>query len=228
MQTRTYGSRTVTLPGLDEPGVYLSTLSTLEAPRGVLQDFRYGDSSLRDLDLTDTKLVTGRIHGLTAARARFDELRLNSVDFDHADLGMLQWTGSKLSRVSFRNCKLMGAQFDGLALDDVLFENCKLDYATFTQVRATGSVVFSKCSLAEVVFEGCDLSQAVIDDCVLRATEFSRGRYQGFDLRGNDLSTIRGAANLSKIVIGHAQQPGLADALISELDVTFKEDMARH
>ena len=225
MDSRTFGRVTLTLPGLDEPGLYLSNVQSLEVGRGILQDFHYADADLRALELTDAQLVTGKITGLRAARVRLEQLRLSVVEFDNCDLGSATWLDSKLSRVVFRNCKLMGAALSDLTLDDVLFENCKLDYTTLANLRATGPVAFSRCVLTEASVTGCDLTGAVLDACTLRLTEFGKGRYKDLDLRGNDLSAITGAANLSKVIIDRAQQVELAQALLAELDVTYGEDL---
>ncbi|WP_162869943.1 pentapeptide repeat-containing protein [Kitasatospora cineracea] len=221
----TFGRVTVTLPNLTEPGLYLSNVTAFDSARGIVQDFQYADANLRNLDLTDTNLITGRVTGLRADRVQFEKIRLDSVEFDGCDLATARITDAKLSRVVFRNCKIMGAAFTGVTLDNVLFENCKLDYSSFEQVRAIGPLAFSKCVLNETTFTGSDLSRAVLDACSLRLAEFGRGKYQDLDLRGNDLSTVRGAANLGKVIIDRAQQAELAEALVAELDVTFADTL---
>ncbi|MGX9225119.1 pentapeptide repeat-containing protein [Streptomyces albus] len=131
----------------------------------------------------------------------------------------------EISRVVFRDCKLMGATLEDVTLDNVLFESCKLDYSSLTRVRATGPVIFSKCSLRETAFTFSDLGAALIDDSDLRLTAFDGGKYRGLDLRGNDLSQLRGLASLKQIVIDQAQTLQLAQALTAELDVTFGDDL---
>ncbi|MFE2941791.1 pentapeptide repeat-containing protein [Streptomyces sp. NPDC059255] len=209
---------------MDEPGLYLSNVASLEGGRGRLADFHYTDADLRDLNLADTHLLNGRITGLKVQRTRLEKLRVDSVEFLGCDLASLRWTDSKVSRAVFRDCKLMGAALEDATLDNVLFENCKLDYSTFTRIRAAAPVIFSKCSLRETTFSAADLGAALIDDCNLRLTEFEGGKYRGLDLRGNDLSQLRGLSSLKQIVIDQAQTLQLAEALTSELDVTFGED----
>lgn len=63
MAIRIFGHATITLPELDEPGLYLSNVDSLDSSRGTVQDFAYGDADLRSLDLAQTQLVTGRIAG---------------------------------------------------------------------------------------------------------------------------------------------------------------------
>ncbi|WP_405436627.1 pentapeptide repeat-containing protein [Streptomyces avidinii] len=224
MAIRTFGHATITLPELDEPGLYLSNVDSLDSSRGTVQDFVYGDADLRSLDLTDTQLVTGRLSGIRAKRLEFEAVNLHGVEISDSDLGTARWTESKLTRVHFRDCKLMGAALDGLVLDDVLFESCKLDFATFDKVRATGPVAFIGCVLTEATFADCDLSDTVFTDCTLRRAEFGTGRYRNTDLRENDLSAIRGVANLAKVRIDPGQQSDLAEALVNELNITIGDD----
>lgn len=224
MTTRMFGNVTVTTPDLDEPGLYLSAVDTLDSPRGIVQDFAFGEADLRSLDLTDTQLITGRITGLRSKRVDFEGLNLHAVEITSSDLGAARWSDSKLTRVVLRDCKLMGAALNGLVLDEVLFEGCKFDYATFEKVRTTGPVAFADCTFTEAAFRECDLSDVVFSDCKLRLTEFGTGRYRDTDLSGNELSTLRGVANLSKVRIGHGQQGDLAEALVTELDITFSDD----
>ncbi|MFB6478971.1 pentapeptide repeat-containing protein [Streptomyces virginiae] len=224
MAIRTFGHTTITLPELDEAGLYLSNVDSLDSSRGTVQDFAYGDVDLRSLDLAETQLVTGRIAGIRAKRAELEQVNLHGVEIGDSELGSAHWTGSKLTRVHFRDCKLMGISLDGLVLDDVLFEGCKLDFATFEKVRVTGPVAFIGCVLTEATFTDCDLSDAVFTDCTLRLAEFGTGRYRNTDLRENDLSAIRGVANLAKVRIDPGQQSDLAEALVHELDIIIGDD----
>ncbi|MGW0884493.1 pentapeptide repeat-containing protein [Streptomyces sp. NPDC002671] len=225
MGTRTIRRTSVTLPSLDEPGLYLSSVTSLEGGRGQVAEFHYGDADLRALDLADTHLIDGRVTGLRTQRTRLDKLRVDSVEFTGCDLSSLHWSDSKVTRAVFRDCKLMGAMLEDVTLDDVLFENCKLDYSTLIRVRATGPVIFSQCSLREATFDGDDLSAAAFDECDLRLAEFDGGKYRGLDLRGNDLSQLRGLASLRQVIIDRAQTLQLAEALAAELDVTYGEDL---
>ncbi|MFE6052656.1 multiple cyclophane-containing RiPP AmcA [Kitasatospora sp. NPDC056446] len=181
------------------------------------------------LEASDAPVITDLIAATSAQPAvgKFD----NRPTWDNAnaapafDLGSMQWSDSKLSRVVFRDCKLMGATLTGLTLDNVLFEGCKLDFAAFTRIRASGPTVFSKCTLTEATFAGCDLNRAVLDDCTLRRTEFEHGSYRELDLRGNDLSELRGAGNLAKVIIDRGQEAELARALVTELEAVFGDDL---
>ncbi|MFI5940283.1 pentapeptide repeat-containing protein [Streptomyces uncialis] len=224
MSTRTIRATSVAIPHLNEPGLYLSQVTSLENSRGRLAEFHYANADLRSLELTGAHLIDGRITALTTQRTHLDELRADSVEFSGCDLSSLRWSNSKLSRVAFRDCKLMGATLEDVILDNVLFENCKLDYSTLVRTRATGPVIFSRCSLREAAFSASDLGSALMNDCDLRHADFDSGTYRGLDLRGNDLSQLRGLSSLRQVIIDQAQTLQLAEALTAELDITYGEE----
>ncbi|WP_051451401.1 pentapeptide repeat-containing protein [Actinospica robiniae] len=213
---------TVELPAFDAD-VKLTPVASLDEQE-VTSDFLLDGASLRSLDLDHVRLLTGRIQELRTSRASFTEVRGDSVEFSGCDLSSLTWTASKLTRVRFTNCKLLGAHLSDLTLEHVTFANCKLDYAIMERVKATGPVVFSGCSLAEAQFDTCDLTNTLFDGCSMHLTEFAHGIYHRCDLRGNDLSSARGVANLRSVVIDRPQILQLAEALTADLDVTFGDE----
>lgn len=225
MGTRTIRRTSVSLPSLDEPGRYLSNVTSLEGGRGRVAEFHYGDAELRAFDLAGTHLMDGRVSGIRAQQVRWEDVRFDSVEWSGCDLTAFRWSGGKVSRTVFRDCKLLGAALDELTLDHVLFEHCKLDYGTFTRLRATGPLIFSRCSLRETTFAGSDLSGALFDNCDLRQTEFDGGKHRDLDLRGNDLSQLRGVASLKRVIIDRAQTVQLAEALAAELNLTYGDDL---
>jgi uncharacterized protein YjbI with pentapeptide repeats len=115
----------------------------------------------------------------------------------------------------------MPSRFEGVTLDHVVFSDCKLDYAALNKVRAIGPVLFVRCSLREVEVRQCSLAHTLFDECDLALTDFGPGGYQGLDLRGNDLSAIRGAHHLKRVVIDRLQVLQLAQALTADLEVSF-------
>ena len=132
----------------------------------------------------------------------------------------------KISRTRFDTCQLTGARFEDLTLDHVIFTGCKLDYAMLSQIRAAGPVMFTGCSLRETEFTDCDLAGSLFSQCDLTLASFGRGRYTGCDLRDNDLSTVTGTHHLKRVVLDHAQLLQLAQALATELSVTYGDSPA--
>lgn len=205
----------------------LEPVSSLGTGAGLVSGFEFAAASLPALDLEDVRLQSGKIRAVRAEQASITGARIDSVEFTGCELASLRWTAGKISRVRFDSCKLVGARFEGVTLDHVVFTGCKLDYATLDQIRATGPVLFARCSLREAEFNGCDLAHSLFDDCDLHLTGFGSGNYRGCDLRGNDLSALVGTGNLKHIIIDRAQLMRLAEALAGELDVTFGDELNR-
>ncbi|MGW4384142.1 pentapeptide repeat-containing protein [Kitasatospora sp. NPDC004531] len=221
MKTRAYGTTRITLPSLDPTDQHLDKVDHLGGD--TVRDFLYTDADLRDLDLTDTALLAGRIRNLSAQRTTMTGVRLSSVEITASTIAFLAWSGSRATQTHWAGSRLMGATITDVTLNDVLFEGCRLDYAVFENVRAAGTVVLDRCVLTEATFTGCDLNGVVLRDCVLDRTAFGRGQYRGTDLRGNDLSTIRGTANLTGgIMLDPSQPDQLTRALLTELGVTVR------
>lgn len=199
----------------------------LPGPRSrLVTGFQCGDATVDAWELAGTHLLHGRLRALRAGTASITATRMDSVEFTGCDLSSLRWEDGKISRARFSNCKFLAARVQAVTMEHVVFSGCKLDYAAFGQIRATGPVVFSGCSLREAEFTGCDLGGAAFDDCDLRLASFGPGYYRGCDLRGNDLSALTGAAHLNRAVIDRAQTVQLGEALAAELQVTFGDGAA--
>lgn len=84
-------------------------------------------------------------------------------------------------------------------------------------------MVFRECSLEEAWFSGCDLGRVVFDGCRMAATSFERSAAGGMDLRGNDLSGLRGVASLRRAVIEPYQALELGRALVGDLELSLPE-----
>jgi uncharacterized protein YjbI with pentapeptide repeats len=215
-------SITAELPAF-HPDTNLTDLTALNGT-DVVSDFRYRDADLRSLELEKIRLLSGRIEHVRAGRAEFTVVRADSIEFTGCDLSSLTWSDSKLTRVRFTNCKLLGAHLTDLTLEHVVFSDCELDYSSLTHIKNTGPVIFSGCALTEARFEACDLSKTLLDACALNSTGFERGTYRGADLRGNDLSTIRGVTHLAGVHLEHRQILPLAEALALDLGISFEVD----
>jgi hypothetical protein len=202
----------------------LSRVSSLGSASGAVYGFDFGDASVRALELTDSELLNGKVHSLRAEAVSMTRNQVRSVEFAGCELSAVRWTHGKVSRTRFSQCKLLGAQFAEMTLEHVVFSDCKMDYAAFNQVRALGPVLFAHCSLREADFTACNLTGALFDECDLFQVNFGPGRYVGCDLRGNDLSMARGVHHLKSTVMDRFQLMQLAQAVSTELGVTFGDD----
>jgi uncharacterized protein YjbI with pentapeptide repeats len=201
----------------------VTQVDTLAGPGKLISRFELA-KAVRAFDIEDTHLLDGRVRSVRADSAQIKRPTIRSVEFTRCDIGALRWSGGVISRTRFDGCKLLAARFENVTLDHVVFSDCRLDYAELSQLRAKGPVLFVRCSLREAEFRGCDLARALFDECDLTLTEFAPGNYRGCDLRGNDLSAIRGAHHLKRVVIDRAQVLQLAEALATDLEVSFGDE----
>lgn len=190
-----------------------------------MADFEYLGTSVRQIDVEDRRLARGRIRDLEAQRAEFADVTLESVLFERCSLLSAQWTRCNLSRVVFRDCRLVGATFDEHKWANVIFQGCVVEYVTLDTIRAIGPIAFVETKLRDVTFTGCDLGRGHMSGCELQDVEFVGGNYSDFDLRGNDLSTVRGADNLRGVIVSRSQRQELAEALVSQLELTYMDDL---
>jgi uncharacterized protein YjbI with pentapeptide repeats len=210
------------LPSLD--GVPLDDVDSLDGTQVVLSEFHLAEDSPRSLELVDRRLDTGLVSGLKVEYAVFDAMRVEAVDFARCDLSQAVFRGGRWNRVRFSDCKILSGRFDGVTLENVVFDRCKLDYTVFRDITAKGPVVFRDCSLEESWFAGSDLAKATFDECRMRLTSFEKCSCKGMDLRGNDLSEIRGIATLAETVIDPVQTVQLGRALVGDIGLRLTDD----
>jgi uncharacterized protein YjbI with pentapeptide repeats len=209
------------------PEPELTRLNSLAGQRGLVSCFSVTPATsavVSAFNAGNLQLLDGVVSAVRAETAAVSGVSTRSVEVTGCDLGLLRWTGGTISRTRFAGCRLLGARFESVTLDHVIFSDCQLDYAVLDQVRAKGPVLFSGCSLREAEFRGCDLTRALFDDCQLTLTEFGPGRYQGCDLRGNDLSAVLGTQRLQRVTLDQAQVLQLGVALAAELEVSFGDE----
>jgi uncharacterized protein YjbI with pentapeptide repeats len=210
------------LPSLDD--IPLDDVDGLDDAPVVLSEFHVAEGSPRSLALVDRRLDTGRVSGLKVENAVFDAMRVEAVDFARCDLSQAVISCGRWTRVRFIDCKILSGRFSGVTLDNVVFDRCKLDYTVFREITAKGPVVFRDCSLEESWFDGCDLGKVVFDECRMRLTSFEKSSCKGMDLRGNDLSEIRGIATLAEAVVDPVQTVQLGRALVGDIGLRLTDD----
>jgi uncharacterized protein YjbI with pentapeptide repeats len=220
MQVVKYGRSEIVLPHIED---HLDVVDDLDGHER-LSGYLYADRQVRHISVLGGRLTGGQICRIEADRVTFVDTRFNSGRIDHCLFISSEWSQCRLSRVVFRDCKILGANFSENVWANVVFDNCKIECSEFVSVRSSAPVAFVDTYFKQVTFVGCDFSNGHMSGCELESVEFVSGGYYEFDLRGNDLSTIRGAANLHGVIISPLQRQELAEALISELDLHYLED----
>ncbi len=164
-----------------------------------------------------------------------DGERLVGADYEHATILDCRFVGCDLSasvlreavlhRVEFRSCRLSAANFSGAKLRDVRFVECKLDDANF-RMAVGEKVGFDDCVLTASDFYAASLPGAVLARCELTGAEFSKCQLLGADLRGSRIDAIKGAIDLSGVIIDSAQIIPLALSMFAALSVTIDDEPA--
>jgi uncharacterized protein YjbI with pentapeptide repeats len=134
-------------------------------------------------DLPDPPEVPELEAGLTDAIVRdadWANRRVVGVDLLRTELHAVRLTGADLAESTFR---------------DVRFVGCRLDLAA-ARLSKFERVVFSDCRLEELDLYGSQLQDVLFERCVLREAAFSGVTSKRVELRGCDLTALRGAEAL--------------------------------
>jgi uncharacterized protein YjbI with pentapeptide repeats len=110
------------------------------------------------------------------------------------------WANRRVARASFlrtelHTVRLTGADLAESTFRDVRFVGCRLDLAA-ARLSKLERVVFSDCRLEELDLYGAQLQDVLFERCVLREATFSGVTSKRVELRGCDLTGLRGAEAL--------------------------------
>jgi uncharacterized protein YjbI with pentapeptide repeats len=98
-------------------------------------------------------------------------------------------------RTELHTVRLTGADLAESTFRDVRFIGCRLDLAAARLARFE-RVVFSDCRLEELDLYGARLKDVLFERCVLREATFTEAKAERVELRGCDLTGLRGAEAL--------------------------------
>jgi uncharacterized protein YjbI with pentapeptide repeats len=215
---RTVHEIAIELPTLD-PG----ELEPVSAPwGGNLNDAHVQTGHAIRTTLIDARLRRAHLENLDLNGVIWEDVTVSGCRFEKVDFSAARFTGLTLERVHFVNCKLTWAHLTESKMSNVLFESCRLDAATLGEVTTVGPTGFVGCVLVNAVLRDCVLDQAAMQGCRLRHMSFESCDLHGADLRGNQLSEIRGMSSLHGVTIEPAQLPGLTDAVMRDLGVIVR------
>ncbi|MDX6744141.1 pentapeptide repeat-containing protein [Actinocorallia sp. A-T 12471] len=190
--------------------------------RGDVSGLAVTDADWSRLQL-DGRAVTGcHFTGVSLREAVLEQARLSNTTFDDCDFASARLTDTKIDRCVFTGCRLMGVNARRLTLIDVVFERCRFDYATLTELTATGPLAFVDCMLRETTIAESKLEGVVFADCPMPGTGIARTKLRGADLRGSQISGLAGATQLAGTTLDPAQIPQLTHALLAELHINIR------
>ncbi|HEV7640881.1 MAG TPA: pentapeptide repeat-containing protein [Gaiellaceae bacterium] len=112
----------------------------------------------------------------------------------------VDWANRRVTRASvlrteLHTVRLTGADLAESTFRDVRFVGCRLDLAA-ARLSRFERVVFSDCRLEELDLYGSQLKDVVFERCVLREAAISGVKAERVELRGCDLTGLRGAEAL--------------------------------
>jgi uncharacterized protein YjbI with pentapeptide repeats len=127
-------------------------------------------------------------------RSDLDDGLLDAV-VDGVDWANRRAPRAQIRRTELRNVRLTGAELGEAALTDVVFTDCRLDLAGLRNATLE-RVIFRDCRMDECDLYGARLSDVLYERCTLREATFTEVTLTRVELRGCDLSGLRGAEHL--------------------------------
>jgi uncharacterized protein YjbI with pentapeptide repeats len=103
--------------------------------------------------------------------------------------------GIRLRRVELRRCRLTGAELHEAELSDVSVIDCRLDLVGLRFAKLE-RVVFRDCRMSECDLYEASLKDVLFEHCQLREATFTGISAQRIELRGCDLTGLRGVEAL--------------------------------
>src|SRR3954451_3764887 len=128
------------------------------------------------------------------AQSDLDE-GLQDTAVDGLDWANRRSPRAQLRRAEWRATRLTGAELGEATLTDVVFSDCRLDLVGLRNATLE-RVVFRDCRMDECDLYNARLSDVLFERCTLREATFSGVTLARVELRGCDLTGLRGAEHL--------------------------------
>ena len=162
------------------------------------------------IDLECVLLEATDFSSQAGSSIRFDECRLNRVDFSGAAMTAASFNDAvisggswanvrtkdlRLRRVAFTSVRMTGADLAYSSLEDVSFVDCRLDLAFFVDAKLN-RVRFEKCRLDELDFTNSNLTSVAFERCSMPRSVWTDAVLINCEMRGSDFA---GAAHLERL-----------------------------
>ncbi|RZL95629.1 MAG: DUF2169 domain-containing protein [Variovorax sp.] len=149
------------------------------------------ECKLEGADFSEARLDKCAFVGVTAPRARFRGLRIQSGCFIQAcDLAGTDFSSAEVSNVNFRDARLAGSVFRAAVLQGADFSNCDLSQADFHQADAR-QARFVRADLTGARLASANLSGAVLQHARLVDTDMRHA-----NLFQSDFARVRVSGNV--------------------------------
>jgi uncharacterized protein YjbI with pentapeptide repeats len=163
------------------------------------------DARVNEIALSDVALVDQHANGVTfgtvslsrvdVSGSRLEHLRIVDGVLSGCNLANLHGRSAHMKRVSIASSRLTGIDLAQSALSDVTFRGCRIDLASFGFSHLE-RVTFDDCLLTQTDFLEAQLDAVRFHSCDLKHADFRGARLKRCELRGGDLTNLRGVESL--------------------------------
>jgi Pentapeptide repeats (9 copies) len=156
--------------------------------------------------------------------AKLDKFSISDSLLRHIEgVGLRSYKPSFL-RVVMEGSRFTGADFGAGSFEDCTFKNVKFDEAGFRFTHFK-RVRFEQCVLHEADFSEAKFTHASFEGCDLELTNFDKAVCKYVDLRGENLTSVKGILGLKGATITNEQLIHIAPMLAAELDFTVNDEV---
>lgn len=185
----------------------------LEINDNLVTDFSF-------VDISRIRIESSRLTKCSFSSLALDKLEVSNTIIEKTETAALQALSSTYSKVIFSDCRMSGADFGSAYFEDCIFKNVKFDQAGFKMARFK-KVQFSGCVLTSADFYQAKLSNVSFKECELEEVNFDAMVCKSVDLRGENLSSIKGVLGLKNVRISSEQLYQIAPLLALELNIVI-------
>ncbi|MBW3590123.1 MAG: pentapeptide repeat-containing protein [Actinobacteria bacterium] len=164
-----------------------------------------------------------RLVEVTLTGSQLEDLHLSDCVLEHCELSGCFVPRLTAVRVSFQGCRMSGIVAPESKWEDVEMSGCKSDLASF-RMSSWKKCRIEDCMLAEADFYGGSLITTRILNSDLSRIDLSKADLRDVYLHGSTVEDMKGAENLSGVVIGSDQVIPLSLALFAAHRVRVDDD----
>src|SRR5262245_1653658 len=142
------------------------------------------------------------------------------VDFDFSGV---RFDDCRLERVEFLRCRVSGVQATKSQFTDVALVDCKADAASF-RMSVWERAEFRDCNLVESDFTGAKLPGSRLDGCDLAKADLTKCDLTGTRLHRSNLTDVKGGDSLRGVIISSDQLIPVALAVFASMKIRIEDE----
>jgi uncharacterized protein YjbI with pentapeptide repeats len=173
------------------------------------------------LSLEATSALTiedSRLERVDLGQSRLPGLTISDTELIGCNLANVRIRGGSMRRCIVRGCRLTGLSWTEGRFQDVHFEGCRVDLATFAATRFD-RVTFDDCVMTQCDLQGIGADSLRFLACAMADSDVTGARLRRTELRGCDLSQLRGLASLRGAGLEWTDLVGMAATFADALGV---------